>query len=353
MSSRDRFVTLDGMRGIAALIVAGSHVSEMLGLGFPPHADLAVDFFFVLSGFVIAHAYEQRLASSMTPLDFIRVRLIRLHPLIMLGSGITLAMLLARSMAGGGDSLFNILEAAVAAILFIPYHQLRWKAAFPLDGPAWSLFAEYAVNILFAIICVHLSPSRLWKLLLAGVAMLVVLLALNGTVGNLWRIDTVGLSLLRVVYPFFAGVLVSRLYRKRRFDFPMVSPWLTVCALVAILFAPSGSFDAAFEFAMIVFGFPLLILMSARDSLSPAGAALMLRSGALSYPIYILHFPIAGALAGLIVLLMPERWAAAGVLMILSCVLAASWLALRYFDEPVRAWLTDSYRSRRARRLPA
>jgi peptidoglycan/LPS O-acetylase OafA/YrhL len=352
MSSRDRFVTLDGMRGIAALIVAGSHISEMLGLGFPPHADLAVDFFFVLSGFVIAHAYEQRLASSMTPLDFIRARLIRLHPLIMLGSAITLAILLARSVAHGGDNLLNILEAAVAAVLFIPYHHLRWKAAFPLDGPTWSLFAEYAVNILFAIICIHLTPRRLCAMLLAGVAMLALLLVLNGTVGNLWRIDTVDLSLLRVVYPFFAGVLVSRVYRERRFDFPTVSPWLTFSALLAILFAPSGSLDPAFEFVMIVFGFPLLIMMTARDSLSSAGAAVMSRSGALSYPIYILHFPIAGALAPLILLWMPGRWAAAGVMIILSCALVASWLALRYFDEPVRAWLTDSYHLRRARRLP-
>src|SRR5436190_2007369 len=87
MSSQERFVTLDGMRGLAALVVAASHVGELVGLGVPPHAHLAVDFFFVLSGFVIAHAYEHRLATTMRPIDFIRVRVIRLHPLIALGSG--------------------------------------------------------------------------------------------------------------------------------------------------------------------------------------------------------------------------------------------------------------------------
>lgn len=352
MSTSDRFVTLDGMRGVAALIVALLHVSRMLDRDFAPHANLAVDFFFVLSGFVIAHAYDERLGRSMSPLEFAKRRLIRLHPLIILGAAVTLVTLLARSVAHGATDLLAILWSGIAAILLIPYHQLDPTEAFPLNGPTWSLFAEYAVNILFAFIAVSLTHARLRLLLLAGIVMLFGLVALHGTVGDVWRTDTIFLSLLRVVYPFFVGVLINRLYRSGQIKPPRLPAWVPMAGLVAVLLAPSTRLDIAFELTMIIVVFPLLVIGGINDQAGARATELMLWGGAMSYPLYILHYPVGKAVGPLIVKLMPDSWAMASIGMILSLVVIASWAALRYFDEPVRAALASSLRSHgRARQL--
>ncbi|WP_344697649.1 acyltransferase [Sphingomonas limnosediminicola] len=341
MPSQDRFITLDGMRGLAALVVAGSHISELVGLGDPPHAHLAGDFFFVLSGFVIAHAYERRMATTMRPIDFIRVRVIRLHPLIALGSGISLAAALAGSFSGDGPGAAMMLWTAVAAMLMIPVHSGSWPADFPLDGPAWFLFAEYAANIAFALLAVTLTAARLRLILLAGIAMLLVLAVGPAGLESYWRVDLVGLSLLRVVYPYFAGVLINWLHRTGA-SAPGISPLLAMTILSAILLAPLTAFDTAFEFAMIVAVFPPLVLASARDRLTERQAKWMLIAGRLSYPLYMLHFPLAVLLVPLALSALPPAAALASVMLVVA---GASHLALRYYDEPLRAWLSTCWRS--------
>jgi peptidoglycan/LPS O-acetylase OafA/YrhL len=348
MPRKDRFVTLDGMRGLAALVVAGAHVSELLRIGVPRHAHLAVDFFFVLSGFVIAHAYEQRLGTTMRPLDFVRIRLIRLHPLILLGSAITLATMVAGAFGGGGPRLSDVLWAVAAGIMMVPTGQLWSPAAFPLDGPTWSLFAEYGVNILFAVLVPVLTFTRLRMMLLSGVAMLVLLALGPAGLESYWRSDQVGLSLLRVIYPFFAGVLINRLYRSGRVRFPAVSPLVSMALLLAILLAPSTRFDTLFQFVMIVGAFPLLVWASARDTLDATQGQWMLFAGRLSYPLYIIHFPLA---ALLVPLLAARLSAGAALASIMLAVLGASYFGLRYYDEPVRAWLSERLRVRQRRAL--
>ena len=345
MPISDRFVTLDGMRGVAALIVAALHVFGMVGLDFAPHANLAVDFFFVLSGFVIAHAYGERLGRSMTPVEFLRRRLIRLHPLIILSSAIALVTLAARSVAAGGQDLPTIVGAGAASVLLLPFHALPPEEAFPLNGPAWSLFAEYAVSILFAGIALHLTFKRLSMLITAGFGMLLGLLAWHGTVGDVWRSDTIWLSLLRVVYPFFVGVLINRLHRSGRLNVPDLPAWMPVCGLTAVLLAPSSRFDMLYELAMIAVAFPLLVVAGVRDSGGATATKLMLLGGALSYPIYMLHYPVGKAVAPLVLSLLPGAWAGAAAAAILAIVIGISWLALRHFDEPVRAWLSNRLRS--------
>lgn len=349
-SGQDRFVTLDGMRGLAALVVAGSHISELLQIGVPPHAHLAVDFFFVLSGFVIAHAYEPRLGTSMSALEFLRARIVRLHPLILLGSGLSLAMLASSSVSGSGPGVGTLLVTVAAGVLLIPLPRQPGSPAFPLDGPAWSLFAEYAVNILFALSITSLTGSRLRWVLAAGVAMVLGLAFSPAGLESYWRTETVGLSLLRVVYPFFAGVLISRLYRERQGRLPSVSPLVSMSALIAILLAPSSRFDIAFQFIMIVAAFPLLVCASARDRLTRGEQRWMLLGGRLSYPLYMLHFPLATLLVPVVAAVLPSPVA---LVMIMLLVLGASHLALLYYDEPVRAWLRSRLTRRADRALAA
>lgn len=354
MSSNGRFATLDGMRGLAAFVVAAAHVGELIGFGLPPQAELAVDFFFVLSGFVIAQAYETRLATSLTLVEFLKIRIIRLHPLMLLGCAISLCLLVTESILGSGPGPGAILWAVIAATLLIPFHTLPSPGAFPLDGPAWSLFAEYWVNILFAMLVPFLTTSRLRGLLVIGVAALISLFLIAGGIGNVWQNDTIGLSILRVLFPFFAGVMLSRLYRARKIQIPRVSPVLSIAALAAILLSPEFPLNALFQFTMIVVVFPLLVLASTHDEMGPKQRRIMLLGGELSYPIYTLHFPLALVFVVPVVgPVVPLDWnrEALGLFLCLLCGL--SYLALRYFDEPVRAWLTAQMRSRTARSVAA
>jgi peptidoglycan/LPS O-acetylase OafA/YrhL len=234
-------------------------------------------------------------------------------------------------------------------MLMIPVHAGSWPAAFPLDGPAWSLFAEYAVNIVFAMIAVTLTAARLRLVLLAGIAMLLILAVGPARLQSYWRVDLVGLSLLRVVYPFFAGVLINRLYRSRAAT-PSISPLLAMTILSAILLAPSTAFDTAFQFAMIVAVFPLLVFASARDRLTEVQAKWMLTGGRVSYPLYMLHFPLAVLLVPLALSAFSPAAALASVMLVVA---GASHLALRYYDEPVRAWLSARWRGTRRQTIVA
>ena len=354
MPGNGRFATLDGMRGLAALVVAWAHVGELLGLALPPHSELAVDFFFVLSGFVIAQAYEERLASSMGLLEFIKIRVIRLHPLLMLGCAISLAVLALDSASGNGNSPGSLAWAAIAAIFLIPLHSLDSPGAFPLDGPAWSLFAEYWVNILFALIAPFLTFVRLRALMLLGILMLMLLFVLEGGIGNVWQTKSVGLSILRVTYPFFAGVMMSSLYRSGKLLLPTIPPLASLTLLSAILLSPAVKFDMAFEIAMIVLVFPLLVIASTNDRMPAAQHRLMLLGGALSYPVYTLHFPLALALFMPFVGTGYSPAATVGLLSIYMFGLCGlSYLALRHFDEPVRAWLGTRLLSRKRQTLAA
>jgi peptidoglycan/LPS O-acetylase OafA/YrhL len=339
LASDDRFVTLDGMRGLAAVIVALAHIGELLGFGILPHAHLAVDFFFVLSGFVIGHAYDQRLVTSMNPLQFLERRLIRLHPLIVLATAISAVTLIVGGSGASGPGMAAILGAFLAGCLLIPIHPLSSPWAFPLNGPAWSLFAEYWVNILFAFTAPWLTQRRLRGVIALSFGMLLALFGIAGNVWNLWLSSSITLSLFRVMYPFFVGLFLSRVFRSSRHDLPAVSPLVSVSILAAILLSPGIGFEVLFDFAMIAIAFPLLVIASARDRANPMERDFLLLGGRLSYPIYTLHFPLMLLLSqGIIGPVLP--WRNVGTLVVsLLLVIAVSYLILRYVDEPLRAWL--------------
>ena len=96
--SRNRYITLDAMRGIAALFVVARHFSGLRGAADPQFSFLAVDLFFLLSGFVLSFSYDERIAAGMSPAAFLMKRIIRLYPLYFLG--IALGIAIALSEAG-------------------------------------------------------------------------------------------------------------------------------------------------------------------------------------------------------------------------------------------------------------
>lgn len=344
---RHRLYELDGLRGIAALVVAFNHCRQALHLSIDPHFYLAVDFFFVLSGFVVGHAYDDQLSGrSLTLRKFALIRLVRLHPLVLLGTAFGLALHLAAASTGDQrDPLLPILLAAVTAALCLPLHRLADPGAFPLNGPQWSLFAEYAVNLLFAAIAPWLSNLRLFILLAVSAAALIAMVAEAGTMNQGALLAEWPLSLARVLFPFFAGIALARLRRAGRLP-RIASPWWQQAALLAIvLVSPVLPLDATLQLIAAMILFPLIVAASVTDPAPERPSKVMEWLGGVSYPLYILHFPLVSLLAIAAHRLLPpdQLWLAVPVQ--LAAALLFAHLALKHFDTPIRRALDPRWKT--------
>ena len=173
-----QFTTLDGLRGVAAAAVVTRHATDYfswgsqyipsLKPGAPPvpvgplfESYLAVDFFFVLSGFVLAHAYWRRLCSGMSAVEFICLRLIRLYPLYLIALVFAIAAACIEVVAGG-RSVTSLVKNIIPAVLFLPAPALTvFGTLFPLNMPTWSLFFELVANSGFGVIGKRIKPVML------------------------------------------------------------------------------------------------------------------------------------------------------------------------------------------------
>lgn len=187
--TKPHYALLDGLRGVAALLVVWYHVFE--GYQFASgsaiireinHGYLAVDFFFILSGFVIGYAYDDRWGKTLTLGKFFRRRLIRLHPMVVMGALIGLVMFIlqgAVTWEGTPASVPAMMIALLCGLLMIPAlpgcgYEVRGNGEmFPLNGPAWSLFFEYIGNILYALFIRRFSTRAL--AILAGILSILLL----------------------------------------------------------------------------------------------------------------------------------------------------------------------------------
>ena len=296
---RSHFAGLDALRGLAALVVVILHAAGPLSIAISDNAGLAVDFFFVLSGFVIGHAYEARLQEgTLTAARFVRLRIVRLHPLLIAGTAIALAFRFVQAARGAssasqGEALF----AAVTAILCLPYHRLSDSPQlFPLNFPQWSLLAEYLVNFAYVLLLPWLGRVGIAIAILGGLVALVGITIFHGTIVTGYFLADWKLGPIRAVYPFLVGIVIARGDRAGwlpRFDLPWI---IQAAVLLAILFGPA---NAAFQLFAATILFPLIIVGGRADRLTGRARDAALWAGAVSYPIYILHLPIVRALSKL------------------------------------------------------
>jgi peptidoglycan/LPS O-acetylase OafA/YrhL len=217
LQPKQHFVILDGLRGIAALAIVIFHFMEWIfpegPKNFIGHGFLAVDFFFCLSGFVIAYAYDNRMA-KIGVMEFFKKRLIRLHPLVILGSVLGLLGFLLDPFESSSISPdpVKLLLLFVGSVLLVPLPIMeeRFFNLFSFNAPAWSLFWEYIANIFYALI--------LWKLHRRLLLVLAVIAAagifwISYDAGNLlggWNGDTFWHGGVRVAWSFLAGMLIYR-----------------------------------------------------------------------------------------------------------------------------------------------
>lgn len=347
-----RLEVLDGMRGIAAIVVLVFHLRQQHTLESLPYAPLAVDFFYLLSGYVVALAYGKRLASrAVTPAGFAHVRLRRLYPLAffgtMLGIGLAALAVMKGSVAAG-----DVAVTAVLALLLLPSPVFtQWPTAYPFNMAAWSLAFEAFANAVYAVIAPRLTTPRLIALLavsLGGLAWLAFVQ--DGIAGGNNRANF-GWGFVRVLFPFFAGVLLQRLRPS-----PGIGPAGSALLILVLGGALLAGFGKGWLLSLIYVAvlFPALVWLGAQCRPGPRLAMACRWTGALSYPLYItqgpvlrageevlkhVHFSTAGAIGFAVV----EAGAAIAVAVLASRYIddagrrVIDWLAAARMRSPARA----------------
>jgi peptidoglycan/LPS O-acetylase OafA/YrhL len=342
--SNDHYLGLDFLRGVAALAVLCFHSSTRFNLPYLfPHGYLAVDFFFALSGFVIARAYQARISSGRLPiLQFALMRVIRLMPLIVLGTLVAAIGEFARpGIIDQHQHLIDAISAFLLGLVLIPtlYPNSLTFTVFPLNGPAWSLFLEAAANGAFAI-WAWIRPG-IYSLALICIISALGLLSgayLTGKMDFGAVRDDFWLGFARVGWSFSLGVILFR-FRHRAPQTPFIVP---ACLLISVLLTPSlGAIDAAFDSICVLFVLPWIVWLASAAQFGSRGQRWSAWSGDLSYPIYALHYPLLRYFGGGGAVLQLSLLGRSVVACLATLVvLMASAAAYALFDVPVRRWLS-------------
>lgn len=348
------FHTLDALRGTAAIGVVMFHIGAAFWPLAAPGGYLAVDLFFMMSGVVLSHAYEPRFRSGMSTIGFMRARLIRLYPLyllgLLLGIAVTVASLLGRNSVHW--DVASLTQAALLSLFFLPnFSAAPVDQIFPLNIPCWSLFFELFVNLLFVLAWPWLSTRRLILTVLVTAAVIVWAVVNVGHLDQGSSVATFGVGLARTLFGFCVGVLIARhLPRAQRTDSN-----LGVLAIVALLglvifAAPHGSWRQVWDAGCVLLVFPAMVCAATFVDPGPRAQRVATFLGLTSYAVYVLHSPLSSVMNTVSRHFAGNSPDAAHFgapyvgFAVLVVLLIGCWVVDRYFDTPIRNWLS--------RRLP-
>ncbi len=365
IKSKPHYPILDGLRGVAAIIVVVFHVFEANSTSVYDqkinHGYLAVDFFFLLSGFVIGYAYDDRWG-KLTVGGFFKRRIERLQPMVVMG------MLIGAACFYFGDSslypmihtvpVWKMLLIMLIGFSLIPipvsWDIRGWQEMHPLDGAAWSLFFEYVANILYALGLRKLSKPALTVLMvLSGLAL--IHYSISSQSGDLiggWSLNEEQLKIgfTRLIFPFFAGLLLSRTVKPSNINNAFL---LSALLLSIILFMPRLGDpqhvwkNGLFESLSIIIIFPLVVYIGASGTLKGNKENKVCKFlGDISYPIYITHYGFIYIYTAWIkdhsASTFNERFLYGSLTFVVAII--AAYLSLKYYDEPVRDWLRKKWK---------
>jgi len=344
MAMTKRFETLDALRGVAALAVVLFHFGEVkLSPALVPHGYLAVDFFFVLSGFVVAYAYETELLGQLSWRAFFVRRMIRLYPLACLGAMMGLAVLLMKwhSYPGKVDPLPRILLSGMLNGLLLPtffggnpsHHKI-----FPGNGPLWTLFFELVINLLWACFGPRMKTWGLIVVTLVSAFVLTLLAAHFHTANIGFDIQTFWGGMARVSFGFTLGVVIHRFQGAYHVPARATLPPILGLALLAAFAYPGTPHSVpVWDLACIFVLLPAVVIIgTAQGSAGRAGRIL----GELSYPIYVLHFPILLLMSGLHQSVLRKVGLLPLDVFTFTLILILASLANAFYDKPLRALLS-------------
>lgn len=358
--TKPHYNLLDGLRGVAALTVvcfhlfeayATSHIDQRINHGY-----LAVDFFFILSGFVIGYAYDDRWA-TMTIKEFIKRRFIRLHPMVVMGAVIGAILFYFQGCAAWDVSKVSVLMLLVATLLnafLIPATtniEIRGVGEmFPLNGPSWSLFFEYIGTILYALFIRKLSTSALFILVLVAATGLATF-AIWGPYGDI----CVGFSLtgeniiggtLRMLFSFPAGLLLFRVFKPAQVKGIF---WIGSLSIIILSAIPriGGSenlwMNGIYDAICVVMIFPGLVYLGASEKITNKLTIRLCKFlGDISYPLYMVHYSFIYLYYAWVKNknLSFEQSLPGAIALVIGSVLLA-YGCLKLYDEPVRKFLTN------------
>lgn len=377
LSSKPRFEILDGLRGVAAMIVVAFHLFETYSSGpteqILNHGYLAVDFFFVLSGFVIGYAYDDHW-DRMTTWDFFKRRLIRLQPMVILGTLIGAfwfyfgdAPCFPLVMQTPWWKLFLILVLGCIMFPTPPSMDIRgWQEINSLNGAQWSLLWEYIANIFYALFVRRFSTFVLAIFVFLS-ALLTIDLAMNFDVSGLLAVreyakytviggfgltpDQIYIGICRLLYPFFGGLLLYRL-GKLRINLRRGGMFWCSLAVVATLVIPhiGGEthlwLNGLYCAVVILIVYPLIVAAGAGSELKGKRTTAVCKFlGMISYPLYITHYPM---------IYVQMNWAAQHpdaplgthiwvAVSIFIASIAVAYASVKVYDIPVRTWLAEKF----------
>ncbi len=378
LASKPHYEILDGLRGVASLIVVAFHLFETYSPGpngqTLNHGYLAVDFFFVLSGYVIGYAYDDRWG-QMDFRAFCKRRLVRLHPLIIVGTLIGACLFYFSGAPCFPHVMqtpwWKMLSLALLGCLMLPalpsWDIRGWKEINSLNGASWSLLYEYVANLLYALVI-----RRFPRLLLAFFVVLSAVLTLDVALD----IDLFGLlagrgeaqytviggfdltppqlyiGVARQLYPFFAGLLLSRFGARLRMKGGFWWCALLVAVSLPLPYMGGGGrawADGVYNAACILLLFPLVVALGAGSSVRGSRASALCKFlGDISYPLYVTHYPW---------IYIQMNWAARHAdapasthicvaVLLYILVVAIAYAVLKVYDEPVRLWLRKHWLTR-------
>ena len=345
LTTKHHFEILDGLRGVAALAIVLFHFMEIVYVpvdNFIAHGFLAVDFFFCLSGFVIAYAYDDRIG-KMGVVEFFKSRLIRLHPMVVFGSVLGLLAFLFDPFGGNVQlySVGQIILIFLASVFLIPYPAMMERSfnLFGLNAPAWSLFWEYVANIVYAFILSKLSRRFLFLLLVIAAASLFFVGYRSGSLLGGWAGENFWDGGARISYSFIAGMLVyrSNWIIRSRLGFPALAGLLVLAFLMP--FNPAWTWIT--EPLVVIFYFPLLVALGAGATLTPGLKKVCVFSGKISYPLYMTHYSVMWIFGKYYSQYKPATSqlffiVTAGIILLAGF----AWLVMKFYDIPVRKYLS-------------
>ena len=356
---KPHYPILDGLRGVAALLVVAFHLFEAHATSHQTqlinHGYLAVDFFFLLSGFVVGYAYDDRW-EGMSLGSFFKRRLIRLQPMVVFGSVVGALlfyfqacpqMALVAQTPGWKVALYMLIGGLMLPTP--PSMDIRgWQETYTLNGPAWSLMFEYIVNILYAVLVRRFSKAALAVLVaVAGGALLHLLLTRpEGDIVGGWSLEPIQLRIgfTRVMFPFFAGLLLFRTVRPGRVGNAFL--WCSLLVVLVLAMPRVGGearpwLNGLYEAGSIILVFPLIIYLGVSGQLVSAPAKKLCRFlGDISYPIYITHYPLIYIYTAWVFNhKVSVRDGLPVAALTFGTAVALAYAALKLYDEPVRAWL--------------
>ncbi|WP_165021446.1 acyltransferase family protein [Dysgonomonas sp. ZJ279] len=360
--TKPHYNILNGLRGIAAITVVCFHLFEAFATSHLDqsinHGYLAVDFFFILSGFVIGYAYDDRWKTMKTK-DFVKRRIIRLQPMVIIGAIIGACMFYFQ-----GCSVWDVSLVAVPALLIAtllnsmmipvsPGSEIRGVGEmYPLNGPTWSLFFEYIGYILYALFIRKFSTIALTVLVVVAGCGLATF-AIFGPYGDicagfqLTGTEFTG-GFLRLLFSFSAGLLLSRIFKAINIKGAF---WLCSLSIILLLSVPriggaehfwmNGLYDTL---CFAVF-FPLIVFLGASGKTTDKYTIRICKFlGDISYPLYMVHYPFIYLYYAWVKnenLTFSESLPGALALLIGSILLA--YACLKLYDEPVRRYLTKRF----------